>query len=381
MAQTQLSANDTFLINALKRNRAMATTQFSTAGNLIDIELDEVPGYAHSIGVNVSASIDVNVPTGGTVPAWSEFFPYNLFSNYQISLGGGPFHNVSPYFIYLRNKAMGRGWEPGNQGPVNYGYNTTTTWNVPALSGTVGSTVTNTVLFHMEIPLQIAHGTAVGHVPFGDGKTKVHLRLTVASALYGADHYLNPINGGAGAITATVTPPATKVSYVQPNIHYRTTPADGTKIPTPQIGYLLNVQEMVTPLSVAGSWIPIKFPDPFRYLRLWHIVIDSTGAPNSTIVTGFRVNLTPGYPKENYENAQALQDYFNNTESLFHTSMPNGVLVWDGWSGSDPANPNGTQTIDGAKFSTLNTEIQVSGSTGSNAKIITYAEALAPVAF
>lgn len=382
-AAPQLSPNDAFLLNALRRNYGMSTFNFSQAGGVIDIELDEVPGWANELKVLVNANIDVTVPAGGTVPSWSPFFPWNLFSNAQLSLGGGPFHNVNPYFYFLRQKAMGRGWEPGNQGPTSYAYNPTTTWSVPTLNATVGSTVKNTVMFMVKIPLQIEHNTVIGHLPMGDGKTKVKLRLTVAPQLYGSDAYLNPINGGTGAITAAITNPATAVSYVQPNIHYRTTPADGTQLKDPTIGYLLNVQETVTPLSTTGVWVPIKFADPFRYLRLWHIVIDNTGNPNTTAVTGFAVNLTPGFAKEKYENAQQLSDYFNAIEELYHSALPTGVLLWDGWSGSDPANPNGTQTIDGSKFSTLQTAIQVAGGTGvgGSAKVITYAEALAPVGF
>jgi hypothetical protein len=52
------------------------------------------------------------------------------------------------------------------------------------------------------------------------------------------------------------------------------------------------------------------------------------------------------------------------------------------FSGSDPVNPNGTQTIDGSFYQTLQTQIATnSANIGGNARIITYAEALSPVAF
>ena len=189
-----------------------------------------------------------------------------------------------------------------------------------------------------------------------------------------------PLKRGTGATAAIGS---AQQSWVAPNINYRTTPATKGDVPTPTIGYVLNVQERASNFTSAGALTPIHFPDPFKYMRLWHIIIDGTGAPNTTGVTNFELDLTPGYPQFNFATQAALMHYFNQIRRLYQTDLPVGVFVHDLYAGSDPYNPNDTQIIDGTVFQTLQTQVAVSAATnvGSPARIITYAEALSPVAF
>lgn len=383
MAQaTATNANAAFLQNALERNYAMSTFAVTQNGQVLDIELDSVPGWAYAIDLTVQMSVDITVATGGSAPSMSQFAPWNVFSDCQLSLGGGPFQRVSPFFYALRERAMGFGsWRPGYGGVDTFAYASTTEWSIPAINAPANATTTNVWKFTIRIPLQIQHGSIIGHLPLGNSAVRGKLRLTVAPTFYGTDQFMNPLYGGTNVTSAVVS--TTGTSYVQPNILYRTTPAIGGQLPTPQIGYVLNVQQRASAFVGAGVLTPIKFQDPFKYLRLWHVVIDGTGAPNSTGITNFELDLTPGYPQFNYANANQLQQYFYQTNRRYAQDMPTGVFVFDLWSGSDPTNPNGNQIIDGSVFSTLQTQIGTGSgfNVSSPAKIVTFAEALSPVQF
>lgn len=382
MATQQLAPNDQFILGALKRNYPMPQQAITSASQVLDIELESVPGYAKEIVLSCLLNLDITVGGGGTAPSKSKFAPYNIFRTVEISLGGGPFQRVNGVFYWLREMAMNPGFNPLATSSSDPSYVGADVVSVPPVAATAGSTTTNTWRFNLKIPLQVQHGSTMGLIPFGNSSTKCRLRLTLTNNLYSSDQYASPLYGGSG-VSVAVTPAGTAASWVAPNIHYYTEPAIGTQLPTPTIGSILNIQERSTSFVGAGAMTPIKFPDPFHYLRLWHIVIDGTGAPNSEAVTNFELDLTPGYPQFNYNTPASLQDFYREVRELYRQPMPEGVYVFDLWSGTDPANPNGTQTIDGTIFQTLQTQLAVNASTntGSPAKIITFAEALSPVAF
>ncbi|MCL6594260.1 MAG: hypothetical protein K6T31_09815, partial [Alicyclobacillus sp.] len=236
--------------------------------------------------------------------------------------------------------------------------------------------------FVIRIPLQVQEGSVFGLLPSGNASVKGKIRLYLQNTMVGTDQYQNPLYGGS---QVTVSIGNSQQSFVQPTILYYTSPAAAKQpLPTPTIGRVLNLQEKATAFVGAGTLTPIKFPDPFIYLRLYHIVIDGTGAPAGTSeVNAFELDLVPGYPQFNYPTSQAIQEYIYKMERLYRQKMPTGVYVFDLFAGSDPENPNDTQAIDGTVFQTLQTQIGVTASTNvSNpAKIVTYAEALSPVAF
>lgn len=382
MAANQLSANDQFVLGALKRNYPMPQQAVTTAGQIIDIELESVPGYASGIVISTLLNLDITVGAGGTAPSKSKFAPFNIFRSVEISLGGGPFQRVNGVYYWLREMAMNPGFNPISVGSNDPSYVSADVVSVPAVNATAGTTTTNTWRFNLKVPFQVQHGSTMGLIPFGNSSTKCRLRLTLTNNLYSSDQYISPLYGGSN-VSVAVTPAATAQSWVAPNIKYFTEPAYGSQLPTPSIGSILNIQERSTAFVGSGAMTPIKFPDPFHYLRLWHIVIDGTGAPNSGAVTNFELDLTPGYPQFNYNTAASLQDYFSEMRALYRQPLQEGVFVFDLWSGTDPQNPNGTQTIDGTIFQTLQTQLAVNASTntGNPAKIITFAEALSPVAF
>lgn len=378
----QLTANDQFILGALRRNYPMPQQTVSSAGQILDIELESVPGYASGLTVSCLLNLDITVAGDGAAPSKSMFAPYNIFRSVEISLGGGPFQRVNGVFYWLREMAMNPGFNPLKTSVNDPSYVAANVVSVPAVNAPAGATTTNTWRFNLNIPFQAQHGSAMGLIPFGNSSTKCRLRLTLTNNLYSADQYISPLYGGTG-VSVQVTPQATAQSWVAPNIRYYTEPAVGVQLPTPQIGSILNIQERSTAFVGSGAMTPVKFPDPFHYLRLWHIVIDGTGKPNTEAVTNFELDLTPGYPQFNYNTVASLQDYFSEMNELYRQPLQEGVFVFDLWSGTDPQNPNGTQTIDGTIFQTLQTQVAVNASTntGNPAKIITFAEALSPVAF
>ncbi|EPZ43835.1 hypothetical protein [Alicyclobacillus acidoterrestris] len=381
MATQQLSANDQFVLSALKRNYPMPQVPVQYAGQVVDIELDSVPGWARAINLTCLLNVDITVASGGSAPSMSPFAPYNIFSAVEVSLGGGPFQRVNGLFYYLREMISTK-QDPKNRPATDPSYVSGTTYSVPPIQAAAGSTETNTWRFGLKIPLEMQHGSVVGLLPLGSASTRCKVRLTLASQLWSNDQYMSPLYGGSG-VSAQITP--TAASWVAPNIKYFTAPAvsGGGTLPTPTIGQILNVQENTVSFVGAGSLTPCKFPNPFTYLRLYHIVIDGTGAPNSSGVTNFELDLTPGYPQFNYSTPASLQDYFEEMLDLYKNPLKTGVFIFDLWSGNDPTNPNDTQAINGATFSSLQTQIAVSASTSvaSPAKIVTYAEALSPVGF
>lgn len=380
-AQVQ-QINDDFILAATKRNYAMPAVSIVNAGQNLDIELESVPGYAKEINLTCLLNLDITVAAGGTKPNKSIFAPYNIFRSIEVSLGGGPFQRVNGAFYWLREMAMRPGYNPLNRPANDPAYVGSNMVSVPAVNAPAGATTTNTWRFNLKVPLQVQEHSVMGLLPFGNSSTKAKIRLSLTNTLYGDDQYASPLYGGSG-VSAAITPAATAASWVAPNIKYFTQPSTGTQLPIPQVEQILNVQERATSFVGSGALTPVKFPDPFHYLRLWHVVIDGTGAPNSDNVTNFELDLTPGYPKYNYNTVQSMQDYYQEIEDLYEQSLPQGVYVFDLWSGSDPRNPNGTQTIDGTEFQTLQTQLAVDSSTNtaSPAKIITFAEALSPVAF
>jgi hypothetical protein len=375
-----IDPNTAFLLNTQRKNWDMPNVNFTSPGQVLDIELDSLPGWLESI--DLSCFVDVNV-AATALPSLSPFAPYNIFRYVEVSLGGGPFQRVHPYFYLLREMAMNPGWVPnfgGQTGPsgVANTYPASVAWNIPAIAA--GD---NYWQFTMRIPLQAKPSSVIGHIPLGSASVKAKIRLTLTTQLYGNDQYTSPLYGGTG-VTATIG--NAKASYVQPNLNYRTTPAVKADIPNPQIGAVLNVQERIASFVGAGSLTPIKYPDPYTYLRLWHIVVDGTGAPNSSAVTNFELDLTPGLPQFNYKTPGSMQNYFSKIRRLYQGDLPTGVFCFDLWNEGgtgNPRNPDGTQVIDGRIFQTLQTQLAVSAATnvGSPAKIITFAEALSPVGF
>jgi hypothetical protein len=381
MAQSMADVNNIFMRNALRRNWSMPASTITAGqagGQTLDIELDSGPGWASHIDLMCLFDLAITVAGGGGAPTMSQFAPWNLFSDCQVSLGGGPFQRVSPYFYHLREIASARGWVGGST--LATAYAAAAVQNIPAINAPAGATTNNIWRFPIRIPLQVAPGNVMGHLPMGTAAVKAKIRLTVTSALYGTDQYLSPLFGGVG-VTAAVG--ASVQSWVQPNITFLTTPALKADIGQPQISYLLNVQEKATNFTSAGALTPIHFPDPFKYMRLYHVVIDGTGAPNSTGVINFELDLTPGYPQFSYSGPQSMMDYFNKVRREYQTDLPVGVFVHDLFSGSDPYNPNDSQIVDGTVYQTLQTQLAVSAATNvaSPARIITYAEALSPVSF
>ncbi len=381
MAVSAQEVNSIFMANALRRNWAMPTfaiTAGQAGGQTLDIELDSVPGWASHIDIMCLVDLAITVAGGGGAPSMSPFAPFNLFSDCQVSLGGGPFQRVNPYFYFLREMATHRGYAGGSL--LSPAYAANAVYNMPAINAPAGATTNNIWRFPIRIPLQVAPGNIMGHLPMGTAAVKAKLRLTLTSAIYGTDQYLSPLFGGVG-VTAAIG--ASVQSFVQPNITFLTTPALKADIGQPTIGYLLNVQEKATNFTAAGALTPIHFPDPYKYMRLWHIVIDGTGAPNSAGVTNFELDLTPGYPQYNYSGPGPMMDYFNKVRRRIETDLPVGVFVHDLFAGSDPYNPNDSQIIDGTVYQTLQTQLAVAANVNvaSPARIITYAEALNPVSF
>lgn len=363
--------NNDFINKALDKNYGMPNYAITSLGQVIDIEMDSVPGWAQSIDLATMINLKLAYTAA---PSWSPFAPWNIFSEVQVSLGGGPFQRVSPYAYYLREMTMHDGWVPGKS-VLTESYSSTSVWNKPTVA--VGDIYP---LFNIRVPLQAVPGSVIGLLPMGNARTKVKIRLTLANQWHGADQFLSPFYGGTGV---TVSLGNTAQSYISPNINYFTTPATASDFADPYIGSVVNFQQRATQFVGAGALTPIKFPDPFQYLKLYHIVLDGTGAPITTKVTNFELDLTPGYPQYNYNNPASLQSYFYKQNRLYGTDLPTGVFLFDLWSGSDPMNPNGTQIIDGAMWQTMQTQIQVDPTvnTASPAKIITFAEALSPVSF
>jgi len=381
MAVSAQEVNSIFMNNALRRNWAMPTFQVTAGqagGQTLDIELDSVPGWASHIDVMCLIDLAITVGAGGAAPSISPFAPFNLFSDCQVSLGGGPFQRVNPYFYFLREMATHRGYAGGSL--LSPAYAAGAVYNMPAIVAPAAATTDNIWRFPIRIPLQVAPGNIMGHLPMGTAAVKAKLRLTLTSAIYGTDQYLSPLYGGVG-VTAAIG--SSVQSWVQPNITFLTTPALKADIGQPTIGYLLNVQEKATQFTAAGALTPIHIPDPYKYMRLWHIVIDGTGAPNSAGVTNFELDLTPGYPQYNFAGPGPMMDYFNKTRRRIETDLPVGVFVHDLFAGSDPYNPNDSQIIDGTVYQTLQTQLAVASNVNvaSPARIITYAEALNPVSF
>lgn len=371
-AQSVAQQNDLFLVSALDRNYPMPSVPITQVGQTLDIELDQVPGWAYAIDLDVFLDILIAVAAGGAVPSLSQVAPWNAFRSVEVSMGGGPFQRVSPYFYFLREKVMHPGWDPTKSD----------TYSVPALAAAVGSSEDNYWRFKVRVPLQVQHGSIYGHLPMGNSSVRVKIRLYLQNSLWGADQYQNPLYGGS-AVTATIG--TTEASWVKPSIWYRTNqPVSSQALPTPTIGRILNIQEKATSFTGAGSLTPIKFPDPFVYMRLWHLVQDGTGAfAGTSEVNQFEFDLTPGYPQFSFPDANSLQEYLYTLARLYRQDLPPGLYVFDFWSGNNPENPNGTQTVDASLFQTMQTQLGVTAGTNvtSPAKIVTYAEALSPVGF
>lgn len=371
MAEQSVAQNNMdFINNALQKNYSQPNQPITAPGQTIDIEIDSVPGWASAIDLSVNLNLQMAYTTA---PSWSQFAPWNFFSEVQLSLGGGPFQRVSPYLYYLREIMGHDGWMP-NFTMITNPAAAAATYVMPTIAAGALQTT-----FMIRVPLQAMYGTTIGLIPLGSASTKAKLRLTVAPSLYGTDQWLNPLYGGTGVVTSINA----SGSNISPNITYYTTPATSITLPNPTIGSVLNMQQRSTAFVGAGALTPIKFPDPFKYLRLYHIVIDGTGSPNSSAVTNFEMDLTPGYPQYNYNTPSSMAEYYYQVRRLYNTDLPPGVFIFDFFGGSDPRNPNGTQIPDASTWQTMQTQLQVAAGTSvaSPAKIITFAEALSPVNF
>ncbi len=377
MAQTQMTDNQELLDNSQAMFWGMPPVAITAAGQVLDIELDSLGGYMDTLDIDCKLDVAITVPGGGSAPSLSPFAPYNIFSKIEVSLGGGAFISVSPYFFYLRELITHRGWTP-DKTLLTPAYAATTHYSIPAISAPAGATTDNVWRFPIHIPLQAIPKQAWGHIPLGTSAVKCKVRLTVANTLYGTDQYVSPLYGGTGAITAAIG--SSVASYAAPNIDYKMPHKAGIK---PSIGWLLNVQERAFGFVGAGSNNPLKFPDPYQYMRLWMLVIDGTGAPNTTGVQSLELDPMPGFARKLYNSPSSLARYFQGIRRLYETDLPTGVFCFDLNTDVHPIDGDGNQNINGVDFQTLQTQLAVTGATnvGAPARIITYAETFQPIAF
>lgn len=373
-AQDIMNINNYFLLNALERTYTMQRTDFKSAQEMKEIEIDPAPGWARYIDLNFEMNVDIAVGANGTLPQLSQFAPYNIIQNLQLSLGGGAFQNINMYFLNLRNSITryGKMW---NQSATNYPYTAQLLYNIPDPQAGI-----NKWKFTIRIPLQVQPGSAAGLIPLGNSAVKLTLRLTTANALHGMDHFLSPLVGGSN-VTVQIAP--TAASFVQPVITYLTAPMNRADIPQPIIGSLLNVQERNTSFIGAGVKTPIKFTDPFRYLRFWFVVTDGTGAPNSEAISALELDLLPAYAKDLFESKTAMASYYQSVRDRYGFDLPPGVFVFDYFTGSDNWDPNGTQTIDGTIFTTLQAQLTLDAGvpSASPARITSFAECMSSINF
>jgi len=378
MAQaTQMTDNQELLDNSQAMFWGMPPVAITTAGQVLDIELDSLGGYMDTLDLDCKLAINITAGSAATAPVLSPFAPYNIFSKIEVSLGGGAFISVNPYFFYLREAITHRGWTP-DKSILAPGYAATTHYSVPTIVATASSTTENIIRFPIHIPLQAIPKQAWGHIPLGTSAVKCKVRLTVTNTLYGTDQYLSPLIGGTVITGAAIS--AGTASYVACNIDYKMPRKAGIK---PSIGWLLNVQERAFGFVGAGSNNPLKFPDPYQYMRLWMIVIDGTGAPNTTGVQSLELDPMPGFARKMYNSPSSLARYFQGIRRIYETDLPTGVFCFDLNTDVMPMLGDGNQNINGVDFQTLQTQLAVSAGTSvaAPARIITYAETFQPIAF
>ena len=377
MADTKLTDNQELMSNSQDMFWPMSPVAITTAGQVIDIELDSLAGFMNCLDLDVKMDVAITVPVGGTAPSRSPFAPYNIFSKIEVSLGGGAFISVNPYFFFLREMVTHRGWTP-DVSNGSQAYSASTHYSVPAITAPASATTDNIWRFPIHIPLQAIPKQVWGHIPLGTSAVKCKVRLTVTNTLYGTDQYVSPLYGGTGAITAAIG--TSVASYVAPNIDYKMPRTGGIN---PSIGWCLNVQERAFGIVGAGSNNPIKFPDPYQYMRLWMIVIDGTGAPNTTGVQSLELDPMPGFARKLYNSPSSLAKYFQGIRRLYENDLPTGVFCFDLNTDVSPMLGDGNQNINGVDYQTLQTQIALSSGTSvvAPARIISYAECFQPVAF
>lgn len=378
MAQAaQLTPNQELLTNSSEMFWAMPPSAISTAPQVIDVELDSLAGFMDSIDFDVFLDIAITAAGSAVAPTLSQFAPYNFFSKMEIQIGGGAFVSVMPYFFYLRDLITHRGWSPG-QSALTQVYSTSTHYVIPTITAASSAVTDNYFRFPIHIPLQAIPKQAWGHIPLGTSAVKCKVRFTVTSTLLGTDQYACPLNGGTNITSVTIG--TTKPSYVAPNINYKMPNSQGV---IPNIGWILNVQERAFNIVGAGSNTPLKFPDPYQYMRLWMIFIDGTGAPNTTGIQSLEIDPIPGFPRQLYNSASSLAAYFAKIQRLYETNLPTGVFCFDLNTDVNPVTGDGNQNINGVNYQTLQTQIATTAATNvaSPARIITYAETFQPVTF
>jgi hypothetical protein len=378
MAQQTTSDNDKLLFESQDRDYPMQQFSINAPGQTIDIELDSLAGYMDSIDLDCKLDLAITTGAGATAPSISPFAPYNIFSAIEVSLGGGAFHRINPYFYFLRELITHQGFQPSTT-LLNPAYASSTHYNIPAVSAPSSATTDNIWRFPIHIPLQAIPKKAWGLIPMGTSAVKCKIRLTVAPSLYGTDQYNSPLYGGASVTGVAVG--SAEQSYVSPTLWYKQPFEAGIK---PTIGYLYNVQERAVAITGAGALNSLKFPDPFHYLRLWAIVIDGTGAPNTTGVTNWELDPMPGFARKQFNTPSALSSYFYRIRRKYHTDMPVGVFVFDIASDVLPQlQDSAGQEIDGSIYQTLQAQLSVSAGTDvtSPARIITYQESLSTINF
>ena len=377
LAQAEISDNQELLDYSQAMFWGMPPVAITAAGQVLDIELDSLSGYMDTLDLDCKLDVAITTGVDAVAPTLSQFAPYNIFSKIEISIGGGAFISVSPYFFYLREMLTHRGWTPDTS-LKTMSYAATTHYSMPAVSAPSSATTNNVWRFPIHIPLQAIPKQAWGHIPLGTSAVKCKIRLTVTNVLYGTDQYVSPLFGGENITSVAIG--SSVASYVAPNIDYKMPRKAGIR---PNISWLMNVQERAFSFVGAGSNNPLKFPDPYQYVRLWMIVIDGTGAPNTLGVTNLELDPMPGFARRMFNSPSSLAKYFQDLKRLYHTDLPTGVFCFDLNTDVDPVLGDGNQNINGVNYQTLQTQIAVSAATNvaTPARIITYAESFMPIAF
>ena len=388
-AQEIAANNMAFLINSIKRALPMAApngTAYS-AGSTLTFTAPVVPGWAYAIRLFCNLTVTANLGTG-TAHA-SQAAPYNVFQRVRLSFGGQEHRNHNGYFLKVLRQTTRR----NDSAPWYAGGSQSDTWATSILSpalfttGIPGASITGntTWSYYVDIPLQTAHGSVAGMLPMGSSASPITLNLDCASNGYGTDPLLNPfiVTGNAvPAITGTVT---AQVLY-----RFGQSAHDPqAKVPTPVIGSFAKILQSEDAINTTNVYQYHKVQEPYPMLKVMNLVVTPGAGENGTDfvavnnVSGARFDLDPGTQWYLYDSSGAnILGLWADQRERYGVDLDEGVIVWDEFSGNDPAQPNGLNTPNIALYNSAQVGVQLSGGLGaSNNRLVTASMFIEPLPF
>jgi len=304
------------------------------------------PAFITRVDYQVTLELSVVVPAGASFTL-SPYAPYNFFSQSYTVGGAQPWSLIEMVPFYLDDLRTRINYDPNYPGlGDNSGFFQAilSEGPSPAVIGGSGSlapgqTVTNsgtssetlTYSFTFTLPQQLTRNrtTLWGALPTGDASFIVE-NLLQLNALVGTKPEQNPIINATSGVTATTSGTTSVIAvYTMKSLNASVSVENGTALPTPSVGFGLQINRNSTAITNVGSWQYNPHRTGMIYLYNAELFINNQ-APLA--IDGFAIgtNALISSARTVYDSTvNTMQQYFLDYHRVHGRYPLTGLYEWD----------------------------------------------------